>query len=86
MFLVNATRIFRSAMIEFITICARDNDYTLSFCPEKSVLMIGNRGMITKTNLEGTRPLSFILSFIDLILMFRMRTPEILSCWSLTLL
>lgn len=40
--------------------------------------MIWNRGMNPKTNLEGTRPLSFIVSFTHLMAIF--------SCWSLNFL
>ena len=51
-------------MIEFISAWADLIAFILSFCVGRSVFMIGNRGIIPNTSLDGTKPFSFIVSFI----------------------
>ena len=66
MFRFRAVITRRSATVAFISICAVEIIYILSRCQGISVLMIGKRGTIPKTNREGTTPFSRILSFIAL--------------------
>ena len=71
MFRFRAASTRRSAMIAFISICAVENICILSHCEGISVLMIGKRGNIPKTNRDGTRPVSPIVSFIALTAILR---------------
>ena len=76
MFRFRAASTLRSAMIEFISICAVKRICILSRCENLSVLMIGKHGTIPNTNREGTKPFSPIVSLIALTAILRRMKGE----------